>query len=67
MMISGFVLAWVMYIYRPAWPGEIAEQHDLVYKFLLNKWYFDEIYDFILCAPPNGWHACSGRGRRLCH
>ncbi|MGB1405533.1 MAG: NADH-quinone oxidoreductase subunit L [Parvibaculales bacterium] len=51
MMISGFVLAWVMYIYRPAWPGEIAEQHDLVYKFLLNKWYFDEIYDFIFVRP----------------
>ena len=51
MMISGFVLAWVMYIYRPAWPGEIAEQHDLIYKFLLNKWYFDEIYDFIFVRP----------------
>ena len=51
MMISGFVLAWVMYIYRPAWPGEIAEQHDLVYKFLLNKWYFDEIYDFLFVRP----------------
>ena len=51
MMISGFVLAWVMYIYRPAWPGEIAEQHDLVYKFLLNKWYFDEIYDFVFVRP----------------
>ena len=50
MMISGFVLAWVMYIYRPAWPGEIAEQHDLIYKFLLNKWYFDEI-DFIFVRP----------------
>ena len=51
MMISGFVLAWVMYIYRPAWPGEIADQHDLIYKFLLNKWYFDEIYDFIFVRP----------------
>ena len=51
MMISGFVLAWVMYIYRPAWPGEIAEQHDLIYKFLLNKWYIDEIYDFIFVRP----------------
>lgn len=51
MMISGFLLAWVMYIYRPAWPGEIADQHDLIYKFLLNKWYFDEIYDFIFVRP----------------
>ena len=51
MMISGFVLAWVMYIRYPKWPGEIAEQHDLIYKFLLNKWYFDEIYHFIFVRP----------------
>ena len=51
MMISGFVLAWVMYIRRPSWPGEIAAQHDLIYKFLLNKWYFDEIYRFIFVRP----------------
>ena len=51
MMIAGFVLAWVMYIYRPGWPAEIAAQHDLIYKFLLNKWYFDEIYDFLFVRP----------------
>jgi NADH-quinone oxidoreductase subunit L len=51
MMISGFALAWVMYIYRPSWPSEIAAQHDLIYKFLLNKWYFDELYDFIFVRP----------------
>ena len=22
-----------------------------VYKFLLNKWYFDELYDFIFVRP----------------
>ena len=51
MMLSGFVLAYVMYIRYPKWPGEIAEQHDLIYKFLLNKWYFDEIYDFLFVRP----------------
>ena len=51
MMISGFVLAWVMYIYRPSWPAEIAAQHDLIYKFLLNKWYIDELYDVIFVRP----------------
>ena len=51
MMISGFALAWVMYIYRPSWPSEIAAQHDLIYRFLLNKWYFDELYDFIFVRP----------------
>jgi NADH-quinone oxidoreductase subunit L len=51
MMLSGFVLAYIMYIRYPKWPGEIAEQHDLIYKFLLNKWYFDEIYDFLFVRP----------------
>ena len=51
MMLSGFVLAWIMYIHRPKWPSEIAAQHDLIYKFLLNKWYFDEIYHFIFVRP----------------
>jgi NADH-quinone oxidoreductase subunit L len=51
MMASGFVLAYIMYIRYPKWPGEIAQQHDLIYKFLLNKWYFDEIYDFLFVRP----------------
>ena len=51
MMLSGFALAWIMYIHRPKWPGEIAQQHDLIYNFLLNKWYFDEIYHFIFVRP----------------
>ena len=26
-------------------------QHQLLYRFLLNKWYFDELYDFIFVRP----------------
>ena len=51
MMLSGFVLAYILYIRRPQWPAAIAEEHDLIYKFLLNKWYFDEIYNFIFVRP----------------
>ena len=40
-----------MYIYRPTLPGEIATEHDLIYKLLLNKWYIDEIYNFIFVRP----------------
>ena len=25
--------------------------HQPLYKFLLNKWYFDELYDFIFVRP----------------
>jgi len=40
-----------MYILRPEKPAEIAAQHGLLYRFLLNKWYFDELYDAIFVRP----------------
>ena len=36
---------------RPDIPVELARQHDALYRFLLNKWYFDELYDFIFVRP----------------
>jgi NADH-quinone oxidoreductase subunit L len=47
MMVLGFVIAWWFYIVNPALPVELARQNDLLYRFLLNKWYFDEVYDLI--------------------
>ncbi len=51
MMIIGFLIAWQFYIWRPDLPVELARQQQLLYKFLLNKWYFDEIYDFLFVRP----------------
>jgi NADH-quinone oxidoreductase subunit L len=51
MMVAGFLLAWQFYIRRPDIPVEMARQHVLLYRFLLNKWYFDEIYDAIFVRP----------------
>jgi NADH-quinone oxidoreductase subunit L len=51
MMAIGFAVAWQFYIRRPEQPVELARQHDTLYRFLLNKWYFDEIYDFLLVRP----------------
>jgi len=51
MMAIGFVIAWHFYIRRPDIPVELARQHDVLYRFLLNKWYFDELYDFIFVKP----------------
>ncbi|MBS0527820.1 MAG: NADH-quinone oxidoreductase subunit L [Proteobacteria bacterium] len=51
MMILGFVVAWLFYIRRPYLPVELARQHQMLYQFLLNKWYFDELYDFIFVRP----------------
>jgi NADH-quinone oxidoreductase subunit L len=47
MMALGFATAWLMYIKSPDLPRRLADQHVLLYKFLLNKWYFDELYDLI--------------------
>ena len=46
-MIVGFLLAFLMYIRRPDLPARAAAQNPILYRFLLNKWYFDEIYDFV--------------------
>lgn len=46
-MVIGFVLAYWMYVSRPDIPGRLAAANPALYQFLLNKWYFDEIYDFL--------------------
>jgi len=51
MMAAGFVVAWYFYLRRPDIPVSLARQHGLLYKFLLNKWYFDELYDLIFVRP----------------
>ena len=50
-MLAGLGLAYQMYIRRPDWPRKLAEQQAPLYQFLLNKWYFDEIYDFLFVRP----------------
>ena len=49
--VLGFALAVVFYILRPAMPVRLAALFPRVYQFLLNKWYFDELYDAIFVRP----------------
>jgi len=51
MMALGFLVSWVFYIRRPYLPAELADQQPLLYQFLLNKWYFDELYELIFVRP----------------
>ena len=51
LMAIGFAVAWLFYIRRPELPVELARQHVMLYKFLLNKWYFDELYDIAIVRP----------------
>ena len=50
-MIVGTLTSWYMYIRRPDLPVALAKTHELLYKFLLNKWYIDELYDWIFVRP----------------
>lgn len=50
-MALGFGLAWLFYIRSPKLPGQLAANQPILYRFLLNKWYFDEIYDAVFVKP----------------
>jgi NADH-quinone oxidoreductase subunit L len=51
MMAVGAVISYIFYIQRPYLPVELANQQPMLYQFLLNKWYFDELYDLIFVRP----------------
>ena len=51
MMIGGFLVAWLFYIARPSLPEAYARDQPVLYRFLLNAWYFDKIYDFLIVRP----------------
>ncbi|MBY0509081.1 MAG: NADH-quinone oxidoreductase subunit L, partial [Rhodospirillaceae bacterium] len=40
--LAGLAWAYMFYIRRPDLPGKLAAAFPGVYRFLLNKWYFDE-------------------------
>lgn len=50
-MLLGFAAAYQMYIRDPAAPKRLAHANPGLYLFLLNKWYFDELYDRIFVKP----------------
>ncbi len=49
--IAGIATAYVMYVLKPALPGQLAERFGPVYRLLLNKWYVDELYDAVFVQP----------------
>ncbi|SDN39032.1 NADH-quinone oxidoreductase subunit L [Lutimaribacter pacificus] len=50
-MVLGLLTAYWFYIVNPAMPRRLAETQRPLYLFLLNKWYFDEIYDVVFVQP----------------
>ena len=49
--LAGIALACAMYIVSPLLPHRLATAFPGIYQFLLNKWYFDELYDRIFVQP----------------
>ena len=49
--VAGIALAYYMYMFRTELPALLAKRLCPVYLFLLNKWYFDELYDRLLVRP----------------
>jgi len=49
--IIGFAIAYYYYILHPDLPKKLADRKGMLYLFLYNKWYFDELYDFLFVRP----------------
>jgi NADH-quinone oxidoreductase subunit L len=50
-MLIGFAVAWYMYMVDKTAPARLADANRGLYQFLLNKWYFDELYNFLFVRP----------------
>jgi NADH-quinone oxidoreductase subunit L len=49
--VAGFLIAFYYYILHPALPAKMAARRGLLYLFLYNKWYFDELYNVVFVRP----------------
>ncbi|MEM9124725.1 MAG: NADH-quinone oxidoreductase subunit L [Pseudomonadota bacterium] len=50
-MLLGFGVAYWFYIANTSLPARLAANQRPLYLFLLNKWYFDELYDAVFVKP----------------
>jgi NADH-quinone oxidoreductase subunit L len=52
-MLVGLSTAIYFYLISPEIPRRLANQQPILYNFLLNKWYFDEVYNFFFVSLAN--------------
>ena len=50
-MLIGLATAIYAYLLRPGFPAQFAAQFRVLHRFLLHKWYFDELYDLLFVKP----------------
>jgi NADH-quinone oxidoreductase subunit L len=60
--VTGIAVAYFVYLRRRSLRLELRERLDAAHTFLLNKWYFDELYDALFTRP---MAAFGGFGRRV--
>ena len=48
---TGAVVAWLFYGLRIVDPGEVRRQFGSLHRFLVEKWWFDELYDVMFVRP----------------
>jgi NADH-quinone oxidoreductase subunit L len=51
MMVLGFLISLYVYVLAPGTAQKLGNAFPRLYQFLLNKWYFDELYDKIFVKP----------------
>lgn len=49
--VVALALAYLLYIAKPNLPAKLAAIFKPLYKLSFNKWYFDEIYEFLFVKP----------------
>lgn len=49
--LFGFFLATLFYGWRVLNPNDVRQQFPRLYQFLVNKWYFDELYQIVFVRP----------------
>jgi NADH-quinone oxidoreductase subunit L len=50
-MAIGLFTAWYAYLKNPRFPAIFVEQFSSLHKFVYNKWFFDELYNFLFIRP----------------
>jgi len=51
LVLLSIPIAYYLFVKNKELPNEIARMNKPLYKFLLNKWYFDELYEIIFIQP----------------
>jgi NADH-quinone oxidoreductase subunit L len=49
--LGGIWVAWMAYVQRSINVAALSRRFSWLYDFLLNKWYWDEIYDLVIVKP----------------